>query len=100
MSRAITFEPLASGSSSASVDRLFVCADVSTDAEEDQGLFHDVSTLRKRSYFQSVETDVSLGCCALLAKSTCAQMVSIGALRSTLIMWIIAGDHLSPAFFV
>ena len=37
VSRAITSEP--SSSSSASVDRLFGSADVSTDAEEDQGQF-------------------------------------------------------------
>ena len=40
LSRAVTSEPLASSSSSStSVDRLFVSADVSTDAEEDQGQF-------------------------------------------------------------
>ena len=39
LSRAVTSEPIASYSSSVSVDRLFVSADVSTDAEEDQGLF-------------------------------------------------------------
>ena len=36
---ALTSEPIANCSSSASVDRLFVSADVSTDAEEDQGQF-------------------------------------------------------------
>ena len=55
LSRAVTSEPLASGSSSSSeqssepiasgsrstsVDRLFVSANVSTDTEEDQGQFH------------------------------------------------------------
>ena len=35
MSRAVTCEPITSGSSSTSVDRLFVSADISTDAEED-----------------------------------------------------------------
>ena len=35
----ISSEPIANCSSSASVDRLFVSADVSTDAEEDQGQF-------------------------------------------------------------
>ena len=39
LSRTVTCEPLASCSSSASVDSLFVSADISTDAEEDQGLF-------------------------------------------------------------
>ena len=39
LSRAVTSEPIAGGSSSASVDRVFVSADVSTDAEEDQGQF-------------------------------------------------------------
>ena len=38
--RAATSEPIASSSSSASVDGLFVSADVSTDAEEDQGQFN------------------------------------------------------------
>ena len=39
LTRAVTSEPIASGCSSASVDRLFVSACVSTDAEEDQGQF-------------------------------------------------------------
>ena len=38
MSRVVTSEPI-SGHSSASVDRLFISADVSTNAEEDQGQF-------------------------------------------------------------
>ena len=37
LSLALTSEPIASGSSSASVDRLFVSADIFTDSEEDQG---------------------------------------------------------------
>ena len=39
LSRAVTSESMASGSSSASLDRLFASADVSTGAEEDQGQF-------------------------------------------------------------
>ena len=39
MSTAVTSELIADGGSSASVDKLFVSADVSTDAEEDQGQF-------------------------------------------------------------
>ena len=40
MSRTVTSESIASCSSGASVDRLFVSADISTDAEEDQGQFY------------------------------------------------------------
>ena len=39
LNRAVTSEPIASGSSIASVDRLIVSANVSTDAAEDQGQF-------------------------------------------------------------
>ena len=42
LSRTVTSEPIASCSSSASVDRLYVSADVSNIAEEDQGQFQDV----------------------------------------------------------
>ena len=38
LGRTVTSEPIASGNS-ASVDRLFVSADISSDAEEDQGEF-------------------------------------------------------------
>ena len=39
LNRAVTSEPIASGSSGSSVGGLFVSADVSTDAEEDQEQF-------------------------------------------------------------
>ena len=37
--RVVTSEPIASDSSSASVDRIFASADISTGAEEEQGQF-------------------------------------------------------------
>ena len=51
----------------------------------------------KGSSFQSVATGMSLRRCALPAKSTCAQMMSLGALRSSK-LWITACDHLGHCF--
>ena len=61
---AVISVPIASCSSSISVGKLFISADVSTNAEEDQGQFK-VNSFRRSKQLPEVTTDMSLGPCAL-----------------------------------
>ena len=89
--RAVTSVPIASGSSSASVDKsisqcwcLYRCwggpRTVPRQILPGEG-----------SLFQRVATDMSLGPCTLPAKSTCTKIRSVS-------VWITADDYLGPAF--
>ena len=53
LSRTVSSEPIASGSSSTSVDKLFVSADVSADAEEDH--CSKVSSTRRRKQLPELD---------------------------------------------
>ena len=78
LSRAVASESIASCSSrSASVDRIFVSANVSTNAEEDQGQFQGVYYQVKDAAYGAWQQTWVLDLCVLPAKSTRAQVMSI-----------------------
>ena len=95
LSRAVTSEPITRSSASVDGNLLVLMSLPMLRRTKDSS---KVSSIREKKQLQSKATDMSLRTCSLPAKSTCAQTLSVGTLRSTTSMWITAGDHLSHCF--